>query len=259
VILSVKDISIAFGALKAIDGVGFSVAEGQIFSVIGPNGAGKTTLFNVISGVYVADSGRVELAGHDVTRLAPDALAARGMSRTFQNLQIFQRMTVAQNVMVGRHLKEKCNLLADLLRLPSVGRQNRATRAAALEHLDEVGLRDKADVLAGDLSYGGCKRLEIARALAAEPRIVLLDEPAAGCNAVETEDIDRVICRLAEKGIAVVLVEHDMKLVMKISNRILVLDRGKVLIEGTPQEVRDSAAVHDAYLGTRRTMEAQRA
>jgi len=143
--------------------------------------------------------------------------------------------------------------------LPSVARQNRVTRAAALEFLDEVGLRDKADALAGDLSYGGCKRLEIARALAAEPRIVLLDEPAAGCNAVETEDIDRVICRLADKGIAVVLVEHDMKLVMKISNRILVLDRGKVLIEGTPQQVRDSSAVHDAYLGTRRAVEAHRA
>jgi len=259
VILSVQDIGIAFGALKAIDGVSFAVAEGQIFSIIGPNGAGKTTLFNVISGIYVANSGRVELAGEDVTKLAPDALAVRGMSRTFQNLQIFQRMTVVQNVMVGRHLKEKCNLLSDMLRLPSVGRQNRATRAAALEFLDEVGLRDKADILAGDLSYGGCKRLEIARALAAEPRIVLLDEPAAGCNAVETEDIDHVICRLADKGIAVVLVEHDMKLVMKISNRILVLDRGKVLIEGTPQEVRESSAVHDAYLGTRRAPEVQRA
>jgi len=259
VILSVQDIGIAFGALKAIDGVSFAVAEGQIFSIIGPNGAGKTTLFNVISGIYVANSGRVELAGEDVTKLGPDALAVRGMSRTFQNLQIFQRMTVVQNVMVGRHLKEKCNLLSDMLRLPSVGRQNRATRAAALEFLDEVGLRDKADILAGDLSYGGCKRLEIARALAAEPRIVLLDEPAAGCNAVETEDIDHVICRLADKGIAVVLVEHDMKLVMKISNRILVLDRGKVLIEGTPQEVRESSAVHDAYLGTRRAPEVQRA
>lgn len=256
-ILTVKDIGMSFGALKAVDGVSFSVKEGQIFTVIGPNGAGKTTLFNVISGVYVASRGRVELSGEDVTSLAPDALAARGMSRTFQNLQIFQRMTVAQNVMVGRHLKERRNLFADLLRLPSVGRQNRETRAAALQLLDEVGLRDKADVLAGDLSYGGCKRLEIARALATGPRVLLLDEPAAGCNAVETEEIDRLICCVAEKGIAVVLVEHDMKLVMKISHRILVLDGGRFLAEGTPAEVRENALVHQAYLGNRGAREMQ--
>jgi branched-chain amino acid transport system ATP-binding protein len=258
-ILAVRDIGISFGAVKAVDGVSFSVDEGQIFTVIGPNGAGKTTLFNVISGVYVASRGSVELSGADVTSLAPDALAARGMSRTFQNLQIFQRMTVVQNVMVGRHLKERRNLFADLLRLPSVGRQNRETRAAALQLLDEVGLRDKADVLAGDLSYGGCKRLEIARALATEPRILLLDEPAAGCNAVETEEIDRLICRVARNGIAVVLVEHDMKLVMKISHRILVLDGGRFLAEGTPAEVRDNPLVHQAYLGNRGAREVQRA
>ncbi len=258
-ILSVKDIGISFGAVKAVDGVSFSVDEGQIYTVIGPNGAGKTTLFNVISGVYFASRGSVELAGEDVTNLAPDALAARGMSRTFQNLQIFQRMTVAQNVMVGRHLKERRNLFADLLRLPSVGRQNRETRAAALQLLDEVGLRDKADVLAGDLSYGGCKRLEIARALATEPRVLLLDEPAAGCNAVETEEIDRLICCVAGKGIAVVLVEHDMKLVMKISHRILVLDGGRFLVEGTPAEVRDNPVVHQAYLGNRGAREVKRA
>jgi branched-chain amino acid transport system ATP-binding protein len=258
-ILSVKDIGISFGAVKAVDGVSFSVNEGEIYTVIGPNGAGKTTLFNVISGVYVASRGSVELSGENVTSLAPDALAARGMSRTFQNLQIFQRMTVAQNVMVGRHLKERRNLFADLLRLPSVGRQNRETRAAALQLLDEVGLRDKADVLAGDLSYGGCKRLEIARALATEPRVLLLDEPAAGCNAVETEEIDRLICRVAGKGIAVVLVEHDMKLVMKISHRILVLDGGRFLAEGTPAEVRENPIVHQAYLGNRGTREVKRA
>jgi branched-chain amino acid transport system ATP-binding protein len=250
-ILAIRDVGISFGALKAIDGVSFTVKEGEILSVIGPNGAGKTTLFNVISGVYVASRGRIELSGEDVTSLAPDALAARGMSRTFQNLQIFQRMTVAQNVMVGRHLKERRNLFADLLRLPSVSRRNRETRAASLQLLDEVGLRDKADVLAGDLSYGGCKKLEIARALATEPRVLLLDEPAAGCNAVETEEIDRLICRVAQKGIAVVLVEHDMKLVMKISHRILVLDRGKFLAEGTPAEVRENPVVHEAYLGKR--------
>jgi branched-chain amino acid transport system ATP-binding protein len=258
-ILAVTDIEIAFGVLKAIDGVSFAVDAGQIFSIIGPNGAGKTTLFNVISGMYAASRGRVELAGEDVTGLLPDALAARGMSRTFQNLQIFQRMTAAENVMVGRHLRERCNLFADLFRLPSVSRQNRATRQAALTFLDQVGLRDSADMLAGSLSYGACKRLEIARALAAEPRVLLLDEPAAGCNAVETEEIDRLICKVAAKGIAVVLVEHDMKLVMKISNRILVLDRGRALIEGSPREVRDSPAVLEAYLGKHGAREAARA
>ncbi|MES2030674.1 MAG: ABC transporter ATP-binding protein [Pseudomonadota bacterium] len=258
-ILKVSDIGISFGGLKAIDGVGFSVEAGQIFSIIGPNGAGKTTLFNVVSGIYEASQGRVELAGQDVTRFAPDALAARGLSRTFQNLQIFQRMTAIENVMVGRHLQERCNLFADLLRLPSVTRQNRETREAAAAFLDEVGLRDSADTLAGALSYGACKRLEIARALASEPRVLLLDEPAAGCNSVETEEVDRLICRVAAKGIAVVLVEHDMKLVMKISDRILVLERGRPLIEGSPAEVRANPAVLEAYLGKHGAREAARA
>ena len=199
------------------------------------------------------------LDGQDVTRLAPDALAARGLSRTFQNLQIFQRMTAVENVMVGRHLQERCNLFADLFRLPSVNRQNRITRDAALALLDDVGLRDSADVTAGSLSYGACKRLEIARALAAEPRVLLLDEPAAGCNAVETAEIEHLICRVAEKGIGGVLVEHDMKLVMKISHRILVLERGRALIEGTPREVRDNPAVLEAYLGKHGAREAARA
>jgi branched-chain amino acid transport system ATP-binding protein len=258
-ILTATNIGISFGGVKAIDGVSFAAEPGQILSIIGPNGAGKTTLFNVVSGVYASDQGRVELAGEDVTGLAPDQLAARGLSRTFQNLQIFQRMTVAENVMVGRHLRERCNLLADLFRLPSVTRQNDATREAALSLLDQVGLRAHADQLAGSLPYGACKRLEIARALAAEPRVLLLDEPAAGCNAVETEEIDHLIHRVARQGIAVVLVEHDMKLVMKISDRILVLERGRPLIEGTPLEVRNDPAVLEAYLGKHGARETRRA
>jgi branched-chain amino acid transport system ATP-binding protein len=258
-ILKVSDIGISFGGVKAIDGVGFAVNPGEIFSIIGPNGAGKTTLFNVISGMYTADHGRVELADEDVTDLPPDELAARGLSRTFQNLQIFHRMTAAENVMVGRHLQENCSLFADLLRLPSVTRQNRATREAALHLLDQVGLRDVADVQAGALSYGASKRLEIARALAAEPRVLLLDEPAAGCNSVETEEIDRLICGVAEQGIAVVLVEHDMKLVMKISHRILVLEQGRLLVEGSPEAVRNNPLVLEAYLGKHGAREAARA
>jgi branched-chain amino acid transport system ATP-binding protein len=258
-ILSASGIGISFGGVKAIDDVGFSVGEGQIFSIIGPNGAGKTTLFNVISGLYRADHGKVALGGEDVTELPPDNLAARGLSRTFQNLQIFQRMTAAENVMVGRHLRERCNLFADLFRLPSVTRQNADTREAALTLLDDVGLRGSADVLAGSLSYGACKRLEIARALAAEPKVLLLDEPAAGCNSVETEEVDELIRKVAAGGIAVVLVEHDMKLVMNISDRILVLNRGKPLVEGTPREVRNNPAVLEAYLGKHGAREAARA
>jgi branched-chain amino acid transport system ATP-binding protein len=258
-ILKATDIGISFGGVKAVDGVSFSVSPGQILSIIGPNGAGKTTLFNIVSGVYAASRGSIHLADEDVTELAPHKLAARGLSRTFQNLQIFQRMTACENVMVGRHLREKCNLLSALFRAPSVTRQNRETRAAALDLLAYVGLKDVADVPAGSLPYGACKRLEIARALAAEPRVLLLDEPAAGCNAVETEEIDHLIRQVANRGVAVVLVEHDMKLVMKISDRILVLERGRPLAEGTPREVRDDPKVLEAYLGRHGAREAARA
>lgn len=258
-LLAVKGIGISFGGVKAVDGVSFAVDAGQILSIIGPNGAGKTTLFNVVSGIYANEQGQVELAGENVTGLPPDQLTKRGLSRTFQNLQIFQRMTAAENVMVGRHLRERCNLFADLLRLPSVGRQNAQTRAAALALLDDTGLRSVADQAAGSLPYGACKRLEIARALAAEPRVLLLDEPAAGCNAVETEEIDELIRRVADRGIAIVLVEHDMKLVMKISSRILVLDRGKPIAEGSPRDIRGNASVLEAYLGKQGAREAARA
>ncbi len=258
-ILKATDIGISFGGVKAVDGVSFSVEPGKILSIIGPNGAGKTTLFNIVSGVYAASRGTIHLADEDVTGWAPHRLAARGLSRTFQNLQIFQRMTACENVMVGRHLREKCNLLSALFRTPSVTRQNRETRAAAIDLLAYVGLKDVADVPAGSLPYGACKRLEIARALAAEPRVLLLDEPAAGCNAVETEEIDRLIRQVADRGVAVVLVEHDMKLVMKISDRILVLERGRPLAEGTPREVRDDPRVLEAYLGQHGAREAARA
>jgi branched-chain amino acid transport system ATP-binding protein len=258
-ILQVDDLGITFGGLRAVDGVSFAVSLGEVFSIIGPNGAGKTTLFNLVTGIYRAGQGTIRLAGEDVTHVAPHLLVRRGMARTFQNLQIFFRMTAIENVMVGNHLAERTSLLADLLALPSVVRQNRRTRTRALELLERVGLAHHADTTAGDLPYGGLKRLEIARALAADPKVLLLDEPAAGCNAVETEAIDRLIGQIARNGVAVVLIEHDMKLVMKISDRVLVLAHGKRLAEGSPLVVRNDPAVIAAYLGEHGAREADRA
>ena len=258
-ILETDRLAITFGGVRAIDGVSISIASGQVFSIIGPNGSGKTTLFNLVSGLYTPNDGSIRLAGETVTGLAPDQLARRGLSRTFQNLQIFSRMTVLENVMVGRHRHERTGVLADLLHWPTVARQNRATREAALAALGRVGLADLADRPAGSLAYGALKRLEIARALASEPKVLLLDEPAAGCNPIETQDIDRVIRSIVQGGITVVLVEHDMRLVMNISDRVHVLQSGRTLTEGTPAEVRANPAVIEAYLGVHGTQEAGRA
>jgi branched-chain amino acid transport system ATP-binding protein len=249
IILETERLQISFGGIRAIDGVRLSVADGQVFSIIGPNGSGKTTLFNLISGIYRPDDGVIRLAGETVTGLPPHRLAQRGLSRTFQNLQIFSRMSVLENVMVGRHRHERTGLIADLLHVPSVVRQNRKTEAAALAALARVGLAEAAGRPAGSLPYGALKRLEIARALASEPVLLLLDEPAAGCNPVETEEIGRLIRSIVENGVTVVLVEHDMRLVMGISDRIHVLAGGRTLTEGTPTEVRAHPAVIEAYLG----------
>jgi branched-chain amino acid transport system ATP-binding protein len=259
VILAAEGIGIAFGGLRVLDGVGFSVRAGEILAIIGPNGAGKTTLFNIVSGLYRAGSGRVTLAGQDATDAPPHRLAALGLSRTFQNLQVFFRMTALGNVMAGRHLREPSSLLADLLRLRPSREANRAARAAALAALDRVGLARHAETPARSLPYGALKRLEIARALATEPRVLLLDEPAAGCNPVETEEIDRLIADIAAEGVAVVLIEHDMKLVMRISRHIVVLNQGRVLAAGTPEQVRGSPEVVAAYLGCIGAREAARA
>jgi branched-chain amino acid transport system ATP-binding protein len=248
-VLAADNLGIDFGGVKAVDGVSFAVEPGEIFAIIGPNGAGKTTLFNLISGLYQPARGNVVLNGEQITNLPAHLLARRGLSRTFQNLQVFFRMTAAENVMVGCHLQENRNVFSHLFRLPQVVAQNRKTRARAEELLTMVGLRGLAERPAGELPYGALKRLEIARALAAEPNVLLLDEPAAGCNAVETAEVDDVIRNIARQGIAVVLVEHDMKLVMKISNRIHVLDQGRTLAQGTAEEVRGNPAVVAAYLG----------
>lgn len=248
-LLSVEHLGISFGGVRAVDDVSFSISPGEIFSIIGPNGAGKTTLFNLISGVYRSDTGLVRLRGDDVSRLPPEALANLGLARTFQNLQVFVRMTVEENVMVGLHRHETRNVLAHLLGLPSVMAENRRARDEARRYLDMLHLRQAAEEVAGSLSYGELKRLEIARAMASRPNILLLDEPAAGCNPTETAEIDDIIVSIARSGVAILLVEHDMKLVMGVSDRVLVLDQGRVLAEGAPDEVARNPAVIDAYLG----------
>ena len=248
-LLSIEGLGIAFGGVKAVHDVSFKVRPGEIVSVIGPNGAGKTTLFNMISGIYRPAAGKVVLNGEDVTAMEPHLLARRGMCRTFQNLQVFQSMTVLENAVTGYHLAESGSVLADLLGLPSSRRRAKAAEDGARALLKRVGLERAAERKAGSLSYGSLKRLEIARAMALQPKVLLLDEPAAGCNAVETEEIDHLIAEIAASGVAILLVEHDMKMVMRISNHIVVLDHGEKIAEGDPATVSRNPAVIAAYLG----------
>ncbi|MTW15376.1 ATP-binding cassette domain-containing protein [Rhodoplanes serenus] len=249
-LLEVSGLSKTFGGVRAVQDVSFAVEPGVVYAVIGPNGAGKTTLFNLITGIYTPCVGEIRLGGQPVTSLPPHALARLGMGRTFQNLQICMNMTAIENVMVGGHLSLDRNLIKGMLRFPAVRRADAALRERAAALMARVGLGDQLDVPAASMSYGGLKRLEIARALAATPRILFLDEPAAGFNPKETAEIAVLVREIADSGITVVLVEHDMKMVMSISDRILVLNYGKRLAEGTARDIRADPEVIAAYLGT---------
>lgn len=248
-LIEVTGLSKTFGGVHAVEALSFSVDEGQIYSVIGPNGAGKTTLFNLITGIYTPTQGEIKLKGEGVVGLEPNQLAERGMCRTFQQMQICMNMTALENVMLGRHLQLKSSLLTTILRLPSLLKDEEDCRDHAIELMKFVGCGEYLETEASAMSYGALKRLEIARALASNPKIVLLDEPAAGLNGTETAALEELIKKIAAQGITVVLVEHDMKLVMGISDRLLVLNYGRKLAEGTPEEIRNNPDVIAAYLG----------
>jgi branched-chain amino acid transport system ATP-binding protein len=247
--LGVSDVTCIFGGLTALDHVSFTARQGEITGVIGPNGAGKTTLFNIITGIYSRTAGSVTLEGRDVSGLPPERLAPLGLVRTFQNIELFGQMTVLENVMVGLHTKSRSGFFSCALKLPWHLREERRIRQQARELLEFVGIGELADTVAANLPFGKGRLLEIARALALQPRIVLMDEPAAGLNSRETYELGLLIRRIRESGVTVVLVEHDMELVMDVCDAIVVLNLGRKLAEGTPRQIQENPAVIAAYLG----------
>ena len=250
VILEAQDVRKVFGGLVAVNNVSFTVPRGKVVSLIGPNGAGKTTFFNMLTGVYKPTSGTISFLGEDVTGKPPHAITARGIGRTFQNIRLFQNMTALENVLVGMHARLHSNLFNSILRTPGVRREERQSRERGRELLDFTGLGRKAGALARNLPYGDQRRLEVARALATEPQLLLLDEPTAGMNPQESAEFTSFLYTLRdERNLTVLMIEHDMRVVMGVSDRVSVLDYGEKIAEGEPREVQKNERVIEAYLG----------